>query len=272
VASRRIELRRRREQLGLTQEEIALALGVASSSYRGWEDGTRTPRPGYRPKIAWVLAVSLVEVHRWFDRAVPAPAGVEVPSWLGTFAALEQGAAEMWSHQQVSIPGLLQTAAYAAASKRVDTVDGTPSEGEIDQWVQHRLDRQAVLHREPDPLALYVVIDESVLYRITGDGEIMFDQLTHLAAMTAQPHIDVRILPFDAGSHVAAFGSFTLLRSPGDHEPYMAIILDRVSAHYLELPSVVAAHARLFEHLQNVARSPAESIKLIRTLAKERYS
>jgi hypothetical protein len=82
----------------------------------------------------------------------------------------------------------------------------------------------------------------------------------------------VRILPFDAGTHVAAFGSFTVLTSPGATEPFMAIVLDRVSAHYLELPSIVAAHASAFRHLQDVARSPAESIDLIRTVAKERYT
>jgi DNA-binding XRE family transcriptional regulator len=272
VAARRDEMRRRREQLGLTQEEAAITLDVASSSYRGWEDGTRTPRVGFRPRLAQVFEMSLVEVHRWFDPHPVAPAGVEVPGWLGTFAALEQGAAEVWSHQPVSVPGLLQTAAYAAASKRVDTVEGVPTEGEVDRWVEHRLARQAVLDREPDPLSLSVVIDESVLHRTTGDGEVMFEQLTHLADAAGRPHIDVRILPFAAGTHVAAFGSFTVLTAPGSTEPYLAIILDRVSAHYLELPSVVAAHVRAFRHLQDVARSPTESIDLIRTVAKERYS
>lgn len=272
MAARRHEMRRRRVQMGLTQEQAALALGVASSTFRGWEDGSRTPRVGFRRRLARVFEVSLVEVHRWLDRQEAPPAGVEVPRWLGTFAALEQGAAEVWTYQVVSVPGLLQTAAYAAAAQRVDTVEGSPSAGEIDRWVQHRLNRQVVLERQPQPLRLSAVIDESILYRVTGDGEIMHDQLIHLATASERPHIDIRIVPFSAGTHVAAFGSFTVLTAVEAIEPFMVIMLDRVSSHYLELPSVVAAHSRLFRHLQDVARSPTESIDLMRAVAQERYT
>jgi transcriptional regulator with XRE-family HTH domain len=271
MAVRREEMRRRREQLGLTQEQVAEQLRVSVSSYRGWEAGTRTPRVGFRPRIARVLQVSLVEVHRWFETCAAPPDGVAVPAWLGTFAALEQGAAEVRSYQPVSVPGLLQTATYAAAVQRSDTVDGPISGVEVDRWVDHRLTRQEVLERTPDPLRLSVVIDESILYRVTGDGEIMHDQLLHLVAQAKRPTIDVRILPLDRATHVAAFGSFTLLTSPGAIEPYMTVVLDWVSAHYLELPTMVGAHTRLFRHLQEVARSPADSIDLIRDVAKERY-
>lgn len=266
----RVGLKARRQQLGLTQETAAEALHVAVSTYRCWEQGLRTPLVGARPRLARTFGVSLVEVARWFDEAPPPPEGMAVPTWLGTFAALEQGAAEVWSYQPVSVPGLLQTAAYADAVQRQDIVP--PSDDEVDRWVRHRLARQAVLDRRPDPLRLSVVIDESVLWRVAGDGEIMAEQLDHLVAMARRPTVDVRVLPLDRGTHLAAFGSFTVLTSPGAAEPYMAIVLDRTSAHYQELDTIVTAHGALFRHLQAVARSPEDSIDLIRTVAKERYS
>jgi transcriptional regulator with XRE-family HTH domain len=268
----REELERRRQQLGLTQEAAAEAIGVATPTYKAWEQGTRTPLVGFRPRIARVMQASLVEVQRWFDKLTPAPSGVTVPSWLGTFAALEQGAGELWSYEPVLVPGLIQTAAYAAAAQRDDIVEGPPSGDEVDRWVGYRLARQAVLTREPDPLRLSVVIDESVLYRVIGDGEVMFDQLVHLATQAEQPTIDVRVLPLDPGTAVVGWGSFTVLTSPGSVEPYMAVTSDRTGAHYFELPSVVTAHSRLFEHLQVVALPPADTIDLIRTVAKERYT
>jgi hypothetical protein len=171
----------------------------------------------------------------------------------------------------VSVPGLLQTADYAAAVQRTDTVDGPPSEAEVARWVEHRLARQAVLTRRPDPLALSVVLDESILHRVAGDGEIMHDQLVHLAEMAVWPTIDVRLLPLDRATFVAAFGSFTIITSRGTAKPYMACVSDWEGVHYLDRAHEVDRHIRLFTHLQHVGRSPDESIEVIRTVAKERY-
>jgi transcriptional regulator with XRE-family HTH domain len=269
-ARARDELKRRRQQLGLTQEAAAAALGVALSTYKCWEQGLRTPLVGYRPRIARVFHASLVEVQRWFDTSTPAPTGVDVPAWLGTFAALEQGAAELWAYEPVSMPGLLQTADYAAAVQRQRIVP--PSGEEVDRWVGYRLARQEVLSREPEPLRLSAVLDESVLHRVAGDGEVMAEQLDHLATQAARPTIDVRILPLDRGTHIAAFGSFTVLTSCGASSPYMAVVLDRCGAHYLDRGHEVDGHAELFKHLQDVALSPTESIDLIHAVAKERYT
>ena len=74
---------------------------------------------GHRPKLARALDVTLTEVASWFDPVALAPDGLS-PTWLGTYAALEQGASELWTYQPVTIPGLLQTAAYAAAVQRQD--------------------------------------------------------------------------------------------------------------------------------------------------------
>jgi transcriptional regulator with XRE-family HTH domain len=268
----REELKRRRQQLGLTQEAAAEAIGVATPTYKGWEQGTRTPLVGYRPRIARVLQASLVEVQRWFDTKTTPPAGMDVPAWLGHLAALEQGAAEVWAYQPVHMPGLLQIASYAAATQRHDTVDGVPSGDEVDRWVDHRLSRQVVLTREPDPLRLSVVLDESVLYRVVGDGEIMADQLNHLAEQATRPNVDVRVLELERSTTSVGFGYFTVLTARGATKPYMAVVLDRCGAHYLDRPHEVAAHSALFLHAQGVALSPADSIDLIRTVVKERFT
>ena len=177
--------------------------GVATSTVRAWEAGTRTPRFGLRPRIARLLDVSVVEVHRWFDKAALAD-GMAVPAWLGHLASLEQGAAEVWTYEPVVVPGLLQTRDYAFAVQHADSV--TRTDQEMDHRVEHRLARQRVLTREPHPLVLSAVIDESVLWRVAGDRAVMATQLDHLVHMADRPNVDVRVLPLDTGEFSSRLG------------------------------------------------------------------
>ena len=111
MATRREALRQRRRQLGFTQEVLAYSIGVAPTTYRDWELGVTTPRVGFRRPLARRLDVSLVEVDRMLDgdRRDAVPDGLSVPSWLGHFAALEQGASRIWTYEPLVVPGLLQT-------------------------------------------------------------------------------------------------------------------------------------------------------------------
>jgi transcriptional regulator with XRE-family HTH domain len=264
-------MRRRRQQLGYTQEALAEALGVATNTYREWERGIATPRVGFRPRLAKRLEVSCVEVDRWLDgdgRSI-APNGLDVPAWLGHYASLEQGAGELWTFEPFVVPGLLQTAAYAASVEQRGP--GSVSDVAVAEKVRVRLARQAVLSRQPDPLVLSAIIDESVLYRRAGDDRVMADQLSALAVAADQAKVVVQVLPFDAGDFSAAFGSFTVLTSPGSSEPYIACTRDRAGPHYLDRTPEVEAHIALFRHLTDVALSPGDSRALICAVTKERY-
>jgi transcriptional regulator with XRE-family HTH domain len=270
MAKPREALQHRRKQLGFTQEALAEALGVALNTYSEWERGVATPRVGFRPRIARQLDVTLIEVDRWLDDdgRISAPDGIEVLDWLGHSASLEQGASALWTFEPMVVPGLLQTTTYATAVERrgPDLV----SDAAVTQKVRMRLARQDVLSRTPDPLALSVILDESILYRMAGSRKVMADQLERLIFEAERPTIDLRVLPFCAGEFSAAFGSFTVLTSPGATEPYMAYVLDRGGAHYLDRRLEVQIHARLFRYLTGVALSPSASIDLIHAV-KERY-
>lgn len=60
----RNRLAARRRMFGLSQEGLAEALGVATSTVARWEQGSATPRPWYRPLLAGVLEVSLARLDR----------------------------------------------------------------------------------------------------------------------------------------------------------------------------------------------------------------
>jgi transcriptional regulator with XRE-family HTH domain len=275
MATARQRLKARRERQGLTQEQLAQEVGVATSTYAEWEQGTSTPRPGYRPRLAAQLDVTLAELAHLIDDEIELN-GHEVPEWLGHLASLEQAAARICAFETVGIHGLLQIRDYATAVERAEQeaeeADGANSPGAdeaIARRVETRMARQGVLDRQPHPLRLHVILDESVLYRVAGDEAVMADQLDHLVDMSTRPNVDLRVLAF--GSRMFAFGSFTLLTSPRASAPYMAITEDRGGPHYMDRPNELDAHSALYARLAEVALDPVTTIEHINSTAKERY-
>jgi transcriptional regulator with XRE-family HTH domain len=263
-------LRRRREQQGWTQERLAHALGVETSTYRSWERGDASPRVGRRPRLANLLDVSLAEMNHLLDErdAATVPGSQRVVEWLSMYASFEQGASQLSAFEPVTFHALLQTRDYAAAVERTGI---EISDDDVTQRVDIRMARQRVLSRHPEPLELHVVLDESVLHRVTGGHRVMADQLGHVADLAERPNVTVQVLPLDPGVHAAAFGAFTVLTSPGSSSPHMACAIDRTGFRYHELRDAVDAHASLFAHLCHMALPPGTSIDLLRDVAKERY-
>lgn len=263
-------LRQRREELGITQEQMAADLGVSVTTYGNWERGIFLPRIGQRPKIARALDVPVGDVARWFggNGLIHAPVGMSVPAWLGHLATLEQGASRILTYEPVVVPGLLQTQDYAMAVERA----GHTPEETAQQRVQARIARQAVLYRTENPLELHVLLDESVLLRTAGSAQVMAGQLDHLAHITHDhPTVEIRIIPLDAEGFHAAWGSFVVLTSPGSTTPYMACAVDGVGARYLDRPGEVEAHVDVFEQLTEASQPPDESRETILAILQERY-
>lgn len=263
--ARRMRLVERREQLGLTQVEVARRAGCNVGTYRSIESGRHTPRPGSRKALADALGWTTPQLHAALSDDLQPVNGHEVPGWLGHLASLEQAAGRLCAFETVGVHGLLQTADYAAAVESVgpDSV----SDAEVARKVENRLARQAVLTREPDPLDLAVILDESTLLRVAGNAEVMAVQLDHLAERAEWPNVDLRVLPLDAGTF--AFGSFTLFAQPGATKPYMAISEDRWGPQYRPKPPEIDPHLSLFEHLTDLALSPGETLDRLVTTAKE---
>lgn len=62
-----MEIKKKREQLGLTQAELAKEMGVDQSAVCLWETGKTLPRAKLLPKLAEILKCSvddLVKINR----------------------------------------------------------------------------------------------------------------------------------------------------------------------------------------------------------------
>ncbi|QSB05099.1 helix-turn-helix domain-containing protein [Natronoglycomyces albus] len=139
------------------------------------------------------------------------------------------------TYQHLLVPGLLQTREYADAIIRNEAPKRTP-EDQISRWVDVRVERQKVLHRE-SPVQLSVVLEEVALLRPVATSGIMADQLQHLLDRSLESHIEVLVMPMSGGPHKAQSGSFELFEMPF---PYMDVTyIDTVGGSlYIEEPQV----------------------------------
>lgn len=250
----RVELRRSRA-------DVAARLSRDVGTVGRWETGEQTPHPNDWDVVGRAYGLTTPELA--VALADPRPLnGHAVPGWLGVLASHEQGAGALWAFEATTVHGLLQTASYATAVERIGTTPETRA-----RRVELRLARQAVLERQPNPLRLSVVLDESVLHRVAGGRDVMAGQLDHLADAAGWPNVDLRILPLDAG--VFVFGSFALFSHTNASEPYMACVEDRAGAHYLDRDPDREAHTDLARHLAAAALDADQSAELITAVAKE---
>jgi len=216
------------------------------------------------------LDLTLPELEHLITNGDDSPALQEpiIVGGMDHYTSLEQGAARLETFEPIVVPGLLQTEDYAREVMRTSHVP--LSDYTIEERVRLRLARQRVLEREPNPLELYCVVDESVLHRVTGGPQTMTRQLDHLAELSVRPNITIQIVPVRCGAlHCAAFGSFRLFTAPGADTAFMTCTEDLTGFNYLDRRPEIDSHARLFAHLMTVALPPTESTKLIQTTAEQ---
>jgi transcriptional regulator with XRE-family HTH domain len=199
--------------------------------------------------------------------------GDAVPDKFSTFVGLESDASGIRAFGPQTVPGLLQTADYARATITAATAVRRPEE--VDQWVAMRIDRQELLDGD-DPPHLRVVLDEATLRRTIGGPQVMRGQLERLLQVSERSHIDVRVLPFDAGAHAGLTGAFVIFDFPPPPEPYPHPVDDGIvhidTRHgplYVDQPADVAAYAGVFKRVYAAAVSAARSRDLLRGIVKD---
>lgn len=276
-----LNLKQLRKDAGLGRPDVAKRLGVSRTAVGHLESARNLPSQATleillnyygRPERLDDFA-ALVEAARkgknWWNHLAEA-----VPEWFDEYLGFEAGAAELRVFETYLMPGLLQTEDYARAVMRADR---SLTEEEIKQRVQLRTERQGILDRtdtedgDEDAVRLWVVLDESVLYRRRGSRAAMAEQLTHLSKVAEWPRITVQVLPLDAGEHEAQQGSFQLIKFPSEFvgDPGVAYLDELPEGHYHEEPGVVAKYERAFAGLQAMAATPEDSRKLIQKALKE---
>ncbi|NNN30246.1 helix-turn-helix domain-containing protein [Streptomyces sp. S3(2020)] len=267
------ELRRLREQAGKRIEDAATHLECSMSKISRVETGQAPVKArDVRDLLEWygvtdpLRIETVMQIHKdaqqqgWW-----AHYGDVLPSGMATYAGLESDARVLRQYESTVVPGLLQTEDYARA---VIATAWFNQPHETDQLVRFRKERQTLLTRQPDPLELWVVLEESALRRPVGGREVMAAQLRHLAETVTMPNVTLQIMPTAKGAHVAMAGPFSLL----EFQPHASMVVYVESAAgnvYLEKERDVRTFVQTFDLLRAAAPDPQEALALLEQLTRE---
>lgn len=179
-----------------------------------------------------------------------------LPNWFQPYVGLEQAALRIRTFESQYVPGLLQTAEYAAAV--IALHEGRPEE--IERRVTLRMERQ---RRFLDgDLRLWVVIDEGALCRRFGGAGVMRGQLERLLELAKHPNLSLQIAPFAAGG-LAASGGFTILRFADAKLPDVVYVEQLTNATYIEKRDEVDIYTMAMERLCLAGTSHEQTVAFI---------
>ena len=261
------ELRRLREQAGLTIDRVAQELECSPSKVSRIETGQVSATPRDVRDMLGLYGVedarleAMVQVARearqrgWWQKFVDVPDGV--PAYVG----LETAATSIDVYMALLVPALLQTPDYARAV--IAAVRPDLPRSEIDRRVELRLRRQDLLGQERPPL-MRVLLDDTVLRRPVGGPAVMAAQRRRLLADADRPAVTIQVLEAGAGAHAGMDGPFTIFGFPAPAERDVVALDSAADALYLEDAEDVARYRRVFELLLPAARSPEDSAAIIR--------
>jgi transcriptional regulator with XRE-family HTH domain len=267
-----LELRRLREQAGMTCEEVGRHQDCSGPRISRIETGHIGIRPGEVRELLDLYGVTdeaardaLVSIARdarkrgwWRDYSDV------LPAWFEARVGLEAEATTLKVYETHLVPGLLQTHDYARAVLKAGQPLARPEE--IERQVELRLDRQRLLGRD-DPPHLWIVLSEAVLRIRVGGVQVLHAQLKHLEDVSELPHVTIQILPFGSDAHGTTQGPCSILVFPEPADPDVVYLEYLTGCLFLEREEEVASYALAFEHLQVEALGAARSLELIRQAA-----
>lgn len=172
-------------------------------------------------------------------------------------AAAEAAAATRLGYLPLFVPGLLQTPEYAyhvVARKYRDRAD-------LAEAVAARMQRQVVLHDRTKTLRW--VIGEAGLRWRMGPPQVMAAQLDRIAALAAERHLDVRVLPFSRSGPVWNDHGFTIGADRADGEPDLVNIELLTGPLNIRDPEQVREYREAYERLAELALTGADAVRFV---------
>ncbi|MEF9886414.1 helix-turn-helix domain-containing protein [Streptomyces sp. P9-A4] len=266
------ELRKLREQSGMSAQQAAALLGVDRTRIPNVESGrfgisaerVRTLAFNYGCPDA-VLVDLLAAMAQERDRGWWEEHRGLLPPALLDIAELEYHAAELQTAVTTHIPGLLQTEKHARAV--FDTAVPPLPGPDLEARLSLRLRRQQVLERER-PVHYEAVIHEAALRMQFGGPKVAREQLEDILAQSERETVSVRVIPFAAGGFPGAGQSFTCVGAP---VPQLDTVqLD--SSHgslLLDTPMQLRRYRGLLDRLRGLSLPADESRAFIRTIAQD---
>ncbi|MCX5420662.1 helix-turn-helix transcriptional regulator [Streptomyces sp. NBC_00078] len=254
------ELRRHREEAGLSQAELGARVFVSGAYIGQFEQAIRKPQLDIATRIDGILqtdgiferlCLKLINDKRYAD-------------YFAQVVELERLATRICEFAPTVLPGLLQTALYAEAV----TIAANPfvTDEYVDETVAARLERQHILKDATRP-EYWVIVHENVLRTPVGSSEAMGEQLEHIAGLIRERKVWVTVIPYTAGAYASMAGDLRLMEF--EAAPPAAYTETSFSGTLIDDPAVVKRAQRAYDLLRGAALSPKASLALIESAAED---
>jgi transcriptional regulator with XRE-family HTH domain len=258
------QLRLKRQQAGLTGQELSQRLGWTPTKVSRIETGVRLP-------LDIEIAMYLVRCSATQTEVDAVTAQIDegsrnyrvidhsddVNDENHRLVLHEQAATTIESYEPVCVPALLRTEGYARALLIEAGICSSPV-------VEHRLEslkkRQAVL-QEPHQRNYTFYISENALDTPIGDNLVMNEQLLHITFLSAWNRCTIRVVPRSAKGAGLVKNGFERLTF-ADMDPLVTLDLE-TNALFLDSPTDVTRYRAALDRLDHVALTKDESRILI---------
>lgn len=266
----RAELRRARQEAGLTQETVAAEMDWSLSKLIRIETGSVGISTNDLKALLRLYRVA--DAKRTRELVALAPASRN-RSWWGKYRKTipptyfqyleyEETASAIRHYESLIIPGLLQTQPYATTVIRQYRANFT--ERTIKDRVDIRMTRQRLLD-QPNGPDLFFVLDEAVISRLMGDEILRLGQIRRLIDLAVRPNVSIDLLPFSAGVHRGIAENFVILEfsSSADSDVlYFESARDSLFSHGES--EEISIYRELFAELKQICLGPEGSLSYLK--------
>lgn len=222
------ELRRLREQRGMSGRELARHVRISQSKVSRIESGRTVPT---LPEVcAWANAVDVNDKHREWLVATVESVYTEVHSWPVTLrmrAHIQDEIEEREMHAKVVrvfqssvVPGLLQTAEYARRTFSMGEI--SMSVDAIADSLAARLRRQLIVY-DQDRQFDFLLTEAALRWR-PGPVSLMLGQLDRITSMSTLDNVSIGVIPMDAMATTFTTHPFVCYDElDDDHDPIVEV-------------------------------------------------
>jgi len=172
------------------------------------------------------LAKGTTDRDWWEDYSDALGTGVSL------FVGLEEVADEILSYEAELVPGLFQVADYTREVNRAERPNLTDSA--ISRRADLRQERQRKVLERAQPPRITAVLNAAVLTRQVGGPGVMAAQRRRLREFSALDHVDIRVVPWNAGAHASMGKPFTILGFRDTAYPTVVHVDGRTGGKYME--------------------------------------
>ena len=181
------------------------------------------------------------------------------------FPGIENDASQIRIFMPLVLPGLLQTREYMAVVLRA----GSRPPSFVRRAIEARMRRQEILERTDGtaPRLTAVITEASLMYRWGSKGDRR-EQIEHLATLSREPGIDLRIQRFADGPPTGMHSMVNIFDLPGDESRLVYLETD-VAIHEVSKREEVESYVHGFSRAQDAALEPGDTTAYLKYLAEQ---